>query len=72
MIHNILLKTIVVAVLISAGLVVMQMWTMFIEPAFFAKILITLGIFVVVSGFLLVVGIDLGSTKKLKDENYLD
>lgn len=70
--HNILLKLIIGTVLFGTAIGLAQMWFSMMSAVIFTKLMITLGAIAVVSAFLLVVGIDFGSTKKLKDDNYLD
>ena len=70
--HNILLKLIIGTVLLATVLGLLQMWFSIMPVVIFTKLMITLGAIAIISAFLLVIGIDLGSTKKLKDENYLD
>lgn len=70
--HRNLLFAIVGAVVLAAFLIIAQIWLSLMDWATFVKVIATLAIFVLIAAFLLVVGIDLGSNKKLKDENYLD
>lgn len=70
--HNILLKLIIGTVLLAALLGLAQLWFAPISMVIFVKLMITLGAVAILAAFLLVVGIDFGSTKKLKDDNYLD
>ena len=70
--HKPLLYIVIGCVLGGAGLTILQMWTQMIAWDDFLKVLGTLGIVLVVAGFLLVVKSDLGEHKKLKDHNYLD
>lgn len=70
--HKNIMISLVGMVVFGAGLVILQMWTSFMAWDTFIKIIITLGILVIVLGFLLVIKADLSEHKKLKDENYLD
>ena len=70
--HKPLLYTVIGCVLGGAALTILQMWTQLLQWDAFIKILGTLGIVLLVAGFLLVVKSDFGDTKKLKDQNYLD
>lgn len=70
--HKPLLYTVIGCVLLGAAITILQMWTMMFEWSAFIKILGTLGIVLLVAGFLLVVKSDFGDHKKLKDENYID
>ncbi len=70
--HNNMLIALIGMVVTGAGLVILQMWTSFMAWDVFVKLIITLGILVLVLGFLIIIKADLGEHKKLKDENYLD
>lgn len=70
--NKVYLTLVIGCVLTGAILTVIQMWTMAFEWGAFLKILGTLGIVLVVAAFLLVVKLDFGEHKRLKDENYLD
>lgn len=70
--HKPLLYTVIGCVLAGAGLTILQMWTQILQWDAFIKVLGTLGIVLLVAGFLLVVKSDFGDSKKLRDENYLD
>lgn len=70
--HKNLLYIVIGCVIAGALLTVVQMWTYALSWDVFVKLLGTLGIAVVVAGFLLVVKSDFGEHKKMKDENYLD
>lgn len=67
-----LLYTVIACVLAGAGMTILQMWTHILQWDAYLKILGTLGIVMIVAGFLLVVKADFGEHKKMKDENYLD
>lgn len=67
-----LLYVVIGCVLGGATLTILQMWTHILQWDAFLKILGTLGIVLVVAGFLLVVKADFGEHKKLRDQNYLD
>lgn len=56
----------------SAGLVIMKIWGIALPDDLFFKILATIGVLILLFGFLLVANSDFGIHKKLKDENYLD
>jgi hypothetical protein len=66
------LYIVVGCVLLGAILTLVQMWTQIFEWSAFIKILGTLGIVLLVAAFLLLIKLDFGDTKKLKDQNYLD
>lgn len=70
--HQMLLKAIIIMVCLGALLCILQLWTVFLAWDIFFKALITLGILTIVSAFVLVAKADLGTHKKMKDENYLD
>ncbi len=70
--HQTLLKAIIIMVCLGALISIAQIWVVFLPWDVFFKALITLGILIVLAGFILVVKSDLGSHKKMKDENYLD
>ncbi len=58
---------------VSLGLlVVLQIWTDFMNDVFFAKIISTLVVIGLLGAFALAVFDDFFENKKLKDENYLD
>lgn len=56
----------------AAGIVIAKIWGVELPEDFFLKILATLGVLILLFGFLLVANSDFGQHKKLKDENYLD
>lgn len=70
--HKALLYTVVGCVIAAAILTVIQMWTSALDWGDYIKILGTLGIVLLVAGFLLVVKSDFGDNKSLRDKNYLD
>ncbi len=70
--HKTLMRLIVGCVLLGAVLTILQIWTSFIMWDDFVKIASTLGIIIVVAGFVLVAKSDFSEHKKMKDENYLD
>lgn len=55
-----------------AFLCIAWIWGIALPEDLFWKILATLGVLILLFGFLLVVNSDFGQHKKLKDENYLD
>ena len=55
-----------------AVLVILKIWGVALPEDLFLKIIATLGVLILLFGFLLVVNSDFGQHKKLKDENYLD
>ncbi len=70
--HKPLLSIVIGCVLGGAGLTILQMWTHVLQWDAYIKICGTLGIVLLVAGFLLVVKSDFSENKKLKDQNYLD
>ena len=70
--HKFMLFALVTMVVVATVLVILQIWMSFMSWDMFIKVMITLGILILLFGFLMVVGADLGQHKRLKDENYLD
>lgn len=70
--HKLMLYLLVAMVVIATILILLQIWMSLMSWDVFIKVMITLGIMILLFGFLMVVGADLGQHKKLKDENYLD
>jgi hypothetical protein len=70
--HQKLLVALITLVISAAILIILQIWGLMPDREVFIKILSTIGIAVLVVGFLIVVKSDFGPNKKLKDENYLD
>lgn len=70
--HKNLLYTVIGCVIAMAALTIIQIWGSILSWDVFVKLIGTLGIVVLVAGFLLVVKSDFGEHKKMKDENYLD
>ena len=56
----------------TAGLLLLQIWEQVFAWSVFLKLLGTLGVLVVLVGFLLAVAEDFGSNKRLKDKNFID
>ncbi len=59
-------------VCVGAAVVIAKIWGFDLPDDLFFKIVATLGVLILLFGFLLVVNSDFGQHKKLKDENYLD
>ena len=55
-----------------AGIVIAQIWGITLPDELFFKILATLGVLILLFGFLMVVNSDFGQHKKLKDDNFID
>lgn len=70
--HKNLLYAVIGCVIAMAALTIIQIWGSILSWDVFVKLIGTLGIVVLVAGFLLVVKSDFGEHKKMKDENYLD
>ena len=70
--HQYMLKAIIAMVSGGALLSIAQIWGPILSWDNYFKIVITLSILVVLAAFILVVKSDLGSHKKMKDENYID
>jgi len=70
--HKPFFFTLIGLVCACAGIVIAKIWGIELPDDLFMKILATLGILILLFGFLLVVNSDFGQHKKLKDENYLD
>jgi uncharacterized membrane protein YjjP (DUF1212 family) len=56
----------------GALLIILKIWGVSLPEDLFFKILATLGVLVLLFGFLLVANSDFGQHKKLRDEHYLD
>ena len=56
----------------GAILIILNIWGIELPENLFYKVLATLGVLILLFGFLMVVNSDFGMHKKLKDENYLD
>ena len=55
-----------------AAIIIAKIWGFDLPEDLFFKILATLGVLIVLFGFLMVVNSDFGEHKKLKDEHYID
>jgi high-affinity Fe2+/Pb2+ permease len=55
----------------GAALVILTIWGVDLGAALF-KILATIGVLILLVGFLMVVKMDFGEHKRLKDQDYLD
>ena len=72
LLHKPFFIALVATVVGGAGLIILKIWEVPLPDDLFMKILMTIGVLIVLFGFLLVVNSDFGQHKKLKDENYLD
>ena len=70
--HQTLLKAIIIMVCVGVLLFIAQIWLTIMPWDMFFKAIITLGVLTLLAGFILVIKSDLGSYKKMKDDNYLD
>ena len=66
-----LLLTLIGLVILAATLVILNIWGVDLGDAFM-KILGTVIVLIILVGFLMVVKMDFGEHKRLKDEGYLD
>ncbi len=58
--------------IMASALITLQIWGQLFQWALFIKLLATLGIVVLLLGFLLAVAEDFGTGKRLKDKNFID
>ena len=70
--HRALVYTLVGLVLVGALFVILSIWGVTFDPGLLFKLLSTVGVLIVIVGFLLVVRSDLGEHKNLKDQNFID
>lgn len=66
-----LLLVLIGLVIAGAALIILTIWGVDLGAALF-KILATIGVLILLVGFLMVVKMDFGEHKRLKDENFLD
>jgi high-affinity Fe2+/Pb2+ permease len=66
-----LLLVLIGLVIGGAALIILSIWGVDLGAALF-KILATIGVLILLVGFLMVVKMDFGEHKRLKDENFLD
>ena len=67
-----LLLGLVALSVVGSGLLTLQIWVQMFQWDIFLKLIGTLGVVVVLLGFLVAVAEDLGVNKRLKDNNYVD
>lgn len=67
-----LLLGLVAVSVLGCGMVTLQIWAQIFQWTIFVKLLATLGIALLLLGFLLAVSEDFGSNKRLKDRNFID
>ena len=66
-----LLITMIGLVILAALLIILNIWGVDLGEIFY-KVLGTLVVLIILIGFLMVVKMDFGDHKRLKDQNYLD
>jgi amino acid transporter len=66
-----LLNALIGLVILAATLIILNIWGVNLGEMFL-KILGTLVVLIILIGFLMVVKMDFGEHKRLKDQNYLD
>lgn len=70
-IHRLLIYTLIGLAMSAAGLVILGIWGVNLGEVIY-KMLATIGVLVLLIGFLLVVRSDFGEHRRLKDQNYID
>lgn len=69
--NKLLLNILIGLVVMGAGVIVLQIWGVSFGDIFF-KLLGTIGVLILLVGFLMVVKLDFSEHKRLKDQNYID
>lgn len=69
--HKYLIYTLIGLAISAAALIILSIWGVNLSEVIY-KLLATIGVLVLLIGFLLVVKLDFGEHKKLKDQNYID
>ena len=70
--HKPFLFALITLVCAVAALIIATIWGVELPEDVLFKILATLGVLILLFGFLMVVNSDFGQHKKLKDDNYID
>ncbi len=70
--HRALVIGLIGLVGLGCVLLILSIWGVVFDGEFLFKLLATIGVLVVLVGFLLVVKSDFGEHKRLKDQNYID
>ena len=70
--HRALVLSLIGLVLLAGILIILSIWNVVLQPDIIFKILATVGILILVIGFLLVVKMDFGEHKRLKDNDFID
>jgi len=70
--HRALVLALIGLVLLGGFLIILSIWGIAIDSDMLWKLLATIFILIVVIGFLLVVKMDFGEHKRLKDNDFID
>ncbi len=70
--HRALVLALIALVLLGGILIILQIWGLLFDGTILFKLLGTIGILILIAGFLLVVKQDFGEHKRLKDQNFID
>lgn len=70
--HRALVIGLIGLVTLGCALLILSIWGVVFDGELLFKLLATIGVLVVLAGFLLVVRSDFGEHKRLKDENFID
>ncbi len=69
--HRALILIIIGLAIMGASLIILQIWGVDLGELLY-KLLATIGVLILLAGFLLVVKSDFGEHKRLKDQNFID
>lgn len=70
--HRALVLALIALVVLGGVIIILNIWGVFLDGALMFKLLATIGILILVFGFLLVVKADFGEHKRLKDGDFID
>jgi hypothetical protein len=70
--HRALVLSLIALVLFGGTIIILSIWGVMIDGDALFKLLATIGILILVIGFLLVVKTDFGEHKRLKDNDFID
>lgn len=70
--HRTLVLALIGLVLLAGLLIILSIWGVLLDATLLFKLLGTIGILILIVGFLLVVKQDFGDHKRLKDQNFID
>ncbi len=70
--HRALVIGLIGLVSLAAVLIILNIWGIVFDGELLFKLLATIGVLVVLAGFLLVIKSDFGEHKRLKDEDFID